>query len=81
MPDRATTSPSEDGPVHTHEWQAHGLVRVNKESCSPCCSRWDDVLYQAVYAVQSCSCGKVKRTHVANENQRRRGDDLRRGQR
>lgn len=65
---------------HAHEWQAHGLVREGKEQCSPC-SRLDDVLYTAVYAVQSCACGKVKRTHVANENVRRRGDDLRRATR
>jgi len=62
---------------HVHEWQAHGLVREGKERCSPC-STWDDVLYDAVYAVQSCGCGEVKRTHVANENVRRRGDDRRR---
>lgn len=65
---------------HVHEWQAHGLVRVRKEQRSPC-STWDDVLYDAAYAVQSCACGKVKRTHVANENVRRRGDDLRKAAR
>lgn len=65
------------GAEHVHEWQAHGLVREQKEQRSPC-SRLDDVLYDAVYAVQSCSCGKVKRSLAANENVRRRGDDLRR---
>lgn len=59
-----------------HEWQAHGLVHEQKEARSPC-SRWDYVLWTAVYAVQSCRCGKVKRTLVANQNERRRGDDLR----
>lgn len=66
--------------VHEHQWQAQGLVREQRESCSPC-SVWDDVLSIAVISVQTCACGKVKRTHVANENVRRRGDDLRRGQR
>ena len=62
---------------HTHEWQAHGLVREGRSDCSPV-SRLDDVLYDAVFAVQSCSCGKIKRTHVANENARTRLDDERR---
>lgn len=67
-------------PEHVHEWQAHGLVREGKVSPSPC-SRLDDVLYTAVYAVQSCACGKVTKTQVANENVRRRGDDLRKAAR
>ena len=62
--------------AHVHEWQAHGLVRVAMESRSPC-SRLDDVLYDKAIAVQSCACGEIKRTHVANENVRRRGDELR----
>lgn len=66
--------------VHRHEWQAHGLVREQMESRSPC-SRLDDVLYTDVFAVQSCGCGKVKRTLAGRENVRRRGDDLRRGRR
>lgn len=66
--------------AHDHEWQAHGLVREAREARSPC-SRWDDVLYDAVYAVQSCACGKVQKTHVSNERQRRRGDDLRKSRR
>lgn len=65
---------------HEHEWQAHGLVREAASSRSPC-STLDDVLWDKVIAIQSCACGKVKRTHVANENQRRRGDDLRRSRR
>lgn len=65
---------------HEHVWQAHGLVREQRESRSPC-SRLDDVLYIDVFAVQSCGCGKVKRTRVAQENVRRRGDDLRRSRR
>lgn len=67
-------------PVHVHSWQPHGTVRENHMSRSPC-STWDDVLWVGVYALQSCACGKVKKTHVANENERRRGDDLRRNQR
>lgn len=65
---------------HVHEWQANGLVREQRERCSPC-STWDDVLYDAVLAVQSCACGKVRKVHTANENVRRRGDDLRRTRR
>lgn len=65
---------------HVHDWQAHGLVREGRERRSPC-STLDDLLYDMVYAVQSCSCGEVKRTHVANENVRRRGDDLRKARR
>jgi hypothetical protein len=68
---------STSAPEHVHEWQAHGLARENKVLPSPC-STWDDTLYTAVYAVQSCACGAVKRTLAARENQRRRGDDLRR---
>lgn len=70
----------DDVAEHVHEWQAHGLVREGQEQRSPC-STWDDVLYDAVYAVQSCACGKVKRTLAANENVRRRGDDLRKSRR
>lgn len=69
-----------DAAEHVHEWQAHGLVREQKEARSPC-STWDDVLYTDVFAVQSCGCGKVKRTRVARENVRRRGDDLRKSRR
>lgn len=71
-----------DTPVgeHQHEWQAHGLVREQREQSSPC-SRLDDVLYTVVFAVQSCGCGKVKRTNVGHENVRRRGDDFRKARR
>lgn len=65
---------------HDHEWQAHGLVREQRSTRSPY-STLDDRLYDAVYAIQSCACGKVQRTHVANENVRLRGDDMRKSTR
>lgn len=80
MSDQAVRNDTVIDAQHVHEWQAHGLVREQRERCSPC-SRLDDVLYDAVYAVQSCTCGRVKRTLVANEKVRRRGDDLRKSRR
>ncbi len=64
-------------PEHVHRWQPNGLVRERRESCSPC-SRLDDVLYDAVFSITVCECGATRKKHVANENSRRRGDDLRR---
>lgn len=67
-------------PMHVHAWQPQGLIREQRESCSPC-STWDDVLWTQVIAVQSCACGKVRRVDAGTENMRRRGDDLRRSRR
>lgn len=63
---------------HEHNWQPNGLVRTNGCNPSPC-SRLDDMLYVKVSSILVCECGEHKAKHVANENIRRRGDDLRRG--
>lgn len=63
--------PAPAGPRHQHTWQPNGTVDVDKVYSSPV-STWDDQLYTATYAVQSCACGEVKRTHVGNKNVRTR---------
>jgi hypothetical protein len=62
---------------HEHRWQPNGLVRTNGCTPSPC-SRWDDMIYTRVHSILICECGAHTSKHVANENVRRRGDDLRR---
>lgn len=61
---------------HEHKWQPNGLVRTNGCNPSPC-SRLDDVIYTKVHSILVCECGAHSSKHVANENVRRRGDDLR----
>jgi len=63
---------------HKHKWQPNGLVRTDGCNPSPV-SRWDDTLYIKVHSILVCECGEHKSKHVANENIRRRGDDLRSG--
>lgn len=65
-------------PIHQHQWQPNGTVEADRTDYSPV-STWDDHLWTNVLAVQSCSCGAVKRTVVGRRNSRSRGDDLRAG--
>lgn len=62
---------------HQHSYQPNGIVRENKVGYSPV-SIWDDTLYVKAYSIGLCSCGDIKKTHVANEDVRTRLEDDRR---
>lgn len=49
---------------HVHEWQANGTATEERYMASPV-STMDDQVQTVVYAIQSCVCGKVKRTAVS----------------
>lgn len=48
---------------HVHQWQPNGITKQREVAYSPV-SALDHRVRTVEYAVQSCSCGKVKRTAV-----------------
>lgn len=54
----------ETPPAHVHEWQANGTVQEQRVMYSPV-SEMDHTYQMVTYAVQSCSCGKVRKVAVS----------------
>lgn len=55
---------------HVHQWQPNGVTKQDEIAYSPVSAN-DHRVRTVEYAVQSCSCGKVKRTVVGAGRWRR----------
>lgn len=62
---------------HKHRWTNGAVLTQERVSASPC-STWDDHIWEDIIQVQNCECGATRRLLLGFQNQRRRGDDLRR---